>query len=90
MSTGVAIAVAMDAGHKPFGDGQAAMDMMGEIAGGTEFGKILGDGPVAVGKHFNHHRVPVAKGQSIAAYDPRGMQGSGAGIQQESGVHEQG
>ncbi|MBW1804466.1 MAG: aldehyde ferredoxin oxidoreductase [Deltaproteobacteria bacterium] len=77
MSTGVAIAVAMDAGHKPFGDGQAALDMMEEIAGGTDFGKILGAGPVAVGKHFNHHRVPVSKGQSIAAYDPRGMQGNG-------------
>lgn len=77
MNTGVAIGVAMDAGYKEFGDGQAAIELMEEIAKGTEIGKIIGNGPVAVGKHFNHHRVPVAKGQSIAAYDPRGMQGNG-------------
>ena len=77
MNTGVAIAVAMDAGHKPFGDGPAAIAMMEEIAAGTEFGKILGNGPDAVGKHFNHSRVPAVKRQSIAAYDPRAMQGNG-------------
>ncbi|MBW1704717.1 MAG: aldehyde ferredoxin oxidoreductase [Deltaproteobacteria bacterium] len=77
MSTGVAVAVAMDAGHKEFGDDEAAIAMVEEIAQGTEFGKILGNGPAAVGKHFNHARVPVVKGQSIAAYDPRGMQGNG-------------
>jgi len=77
MNTGVAIGVAMDAGYKEFGDGQAAIDLMEEIAKGTEIGKVIGNGPAAVGKHFNHHRVPVAKGQSIAAYDPRGMQGNG-------------
>jgi aldehyde:ferredoxin oxidoreductase len=76
MSTGVAIGVAMDAGYKPFGDGEGAIEMVEQIAEGTEFGKILGNGPVEVGKHFNHHRVPVAKGQSIAAYDPRAMQGN--------------
>lgn len=76
MSTGVAVAVAMDSGYKSFGDGGAAIEMVEEIAAGTEFGKILGNGPAAVGKHFNHHRVPVAKGQSIAAYDPRAMQGN--------------
>jgi len=75
MSTGVAIAVAMDAGYKEFGDSKAAIEMVEEVARGTEFGKILGNGPAAVGKHFNHHRVPVVKGQSIAAYDPRAIQG---------------
>jgi aldehyde:ferredoxin oxidoreductase len=77
MSTGVAVAVAMDAGYKAFGDRAAAIEMVEEIAKGTEFGKILGNGPAAVGKHFNHDRVPVVKGQSIAAYDPRAMLGNG-------------
>lgn len=77
MGTGVAVAVAMDAGHKKFGDGQAAIDMVEEIATGSDFGRIIGNGAVAVGKHFNHARVPVVKGQSIAAYDPRAMQGNG-------------
>jgi aldehyde:ferredoxin oxidoreductase len=77
MSTGVAIAVAMDAGHKEFGDGVAAIAMVEEIGTGTEFGRILGNGPAAVGSHFNHPRVPVVKGQAIAGYDPRAMLGNG-------------
>jgi aldehyde:ferredoxin oxidoreductase len=77
MSTGVAVAVAMDAGKAKFGDGKAAVRMLEEVAEGTGFGKVLGNGPAAVGKHLNHYRVPVVKGQSIAAYDPRGMQGNG-------------
>ena len=77
MSTGLAIAVAMDSGYKAFGDREAALEMVEEIGRGTEFGKILGSGPVAVGKHFNNPRVPVVKGQSIAAYDPRAMLGNG-------------
>jgi aldehyde:ferredoxin oxidoreductase len=77
MSTGVGLAVAMDAGKVNFGDGEAAIRMVEEVAMGTEFGKVLGNGPAAVGRHLKHHRVPVVKGQSIAAYDPRGMQGNG-------------
>ena len=77
MNTGVAIGVAMDAGYKSFGDGQAAVDMLEEVARGSEMGRAIGNGPSAVGKLFNHSRVPVVKNQSIAAYDPRGMQGNG-------------
>lgn len=76
MSTGVAMGVAMDAGYKQFGDGPAALQMLEEIAQGSPFGLILGNGPVAIGQHFNHPRVPVVKGQSVAAYDPRAMQGN--------------
>jgi len=75
ISTGVAIAVAMDAGYKEFGDAKAAIEMVEEVAKGTKFGKIIGHGPVQVGLHFNHDRVPVVKGQSIAAYDPRVING---------------
>lgn len=77
MNTGVAVAVAMDSGYKEFGDEEAAVEMIEEIAKGSEFGKTLGNGPVAVGKHFNNDRVPAVKGQSIAAYDPRAMLGNG-------------
>jgi aldehyde:ferredoxin oxidoreductase len=77
MNTGVGIAVAMDAGYKEFGDAEGVLEMIEEIGNNTEFGRILGSGPVAVGKHFNHHRVPAVKGQSIAAYDPRAMLGHG-------------
>jgi aldehyde:ferredoxin oxidoreductase len=77
MNTGVAIAIAMDSGYKKFGDAQAVIEMVEEIARGTELGRIIGNGPVAVGKHFNNLRVPAVKGQSVAAYDPRAMQGNG-------------
>jgi len=77
MNTGVAVGVAMDAGYKEFGDAQAAIDMLEEVARGSEIGQVIGNGPVAVGRHFNHTRVPAVKNQSIAAYDPRGMQGNG-------------
>jgi aldehyde:ferredoxin oxidoreductase len=77
INTGVAVGVAMDAGYKEFGDAQAAIDMLEEVARGSEIGKIIGNGPMAVGRHFNHARVPAVKNQSIAAYDPRGMQGNG-------------
>ena len=76
MDTGVAVAVAMDAGYKDFGDGPGALEMVEEIGKGTPFGKILGSGAAVLGKHFNHKRVPVVKGQTIAAYDPRAMQGN--------------
>jgi aldehyde:ferredoxin oxidoreductase len=77
MSTGVAVAVAMDAGYKKFGDRAAVIEMVEEIGKGTKFGRILGNGPVAVGRHFNHARVPAVKGQGVAAYDPRAMLGNG-------------
>ena len=77
MNTGTAVAVAMDAGYKSFGDAAAAIEMVEEVAIGTELGRIIGNGPDSVGKHFDNSRVPTVKGQSIAGYDPRAMQGMG-------------
>jgi len=77
MNTGVALAVAMDSGAAPFGNAQAAVDMVEAVAKGTEMGKLIGNGPDAVGKHFGHSRIPTVKGQSIAGYDPRAMPGMG-------------
>ncbi|SHO51113.1 aldehyde ferredoxin oxidoreductase family protein [Desulfopila aestuarii] len=75
MSTGVAIGIAMDAGYRQFGDGAAAIALVEEVATGSEIGRVIGNGPDAVGKYFKHDRVPTVKGQSIAAYDPRALQG---------------
>lgn len=77
MNTGVAVAVAMDVGALEFGDSKAAIDLVKTVAQETEMGRLIGDGPDAVGKHFNHSRVPTVKGQSIAGYDPRAMPGMG-------------
>ncbi|MFC1839669.1 aldehyde ferredoxin oxidoreductase family protein [Thermodesulfobacteriota bacterium] len=77
MNTGVAIAVAMDSGYKEFGDKEGAVEIMEEIAKGSEIGHVFGNGPVSVGAHFNNPRIAAVKNQSIAAYDPRGMIGNG-------------
>ncbi len=77
MNTGVAIGVAMDAGYTDFGDGPAAVNLVEEVAKASKIGRILGNGPDHMGRHLNHDRVPTVKGQSIAAYDPRAMQGNG-------------
>ncbi len=77
MNTGVALAVAMDAGIIRFGDSQAAIEMVASVAQGTKMGRLIGHGPEAVGNHLNHPRVPTIKGQSIAGYDPRAMPGMG-------------
>ena len=65
----------IDAGRLKFGDGEAALGLMEEIGQGSQTGQLIGRGPVAVGKHLGHSRVAACKGQSIAAYDPRGIQG---------------
>ena len=80
MNTGTAVAVAMDSGYKSFGDAAAAIEMLEDVAKGTEIGRIIGNGPDAVGKHFGNTRVPTVKGQSIAGYDPRAMQGMGGNL----------
>ena len=49
--------------------------MHSAVATGTDFGRLIGNGPAAVGDYFKHPRVPVMKGRSMAAYDPRAIQG---------------
>ena len=77
MNTGVAVAVAMDSGYRAFGDGQGAIDLVEEVAQGTQMGTLIGNGPAAVGRYFNNPRVACVKNQSIAAYDPRVLQANG-------------
>ena len=74
---GATIAVAMEAGVAEFGDAQAAINLVKEVGQGTTLGKILGNGAAVTGKVFGVERVPVVKGQSMPAYDPRAVQGIG-------------
>ncbi|MBI5238454.1 MAG: aldehyde ferredoxin oxidoreductase C-terminal domain-containing protein, partial [Deltaproteobacteria bacterium] len=74
---GATIAVAMDAGLAKFGDAQAAINLVHEVGKGTHLGRILGNGAAVTGKVFGVERVPVVKGQSMPAYDPRGVLGIG-------------
>jgi aldehyde:ferredoxin oxidoreductase len=74
----VTIGVAMDAGILSFGDGQEAIRLLEEeVSKGTPLGRILGGGTASVGRAYGVTRVPVVKGQSIPAYDPRGLKGIG-------------
>jgi aldehyde:ferredoxin oxidoreductase len=77
IETAVAIAVAMEAGIIPFGDGPGMLGLLKEIGDGTPLGRIIGTGTAAVGKVFGQTRVPVVKDQAIPAYDPRSVKGIG-------------
>jgi aldehyde:ferredoxin oxidoreductase len=74
---GATIAVAMDGGLAEFGDAQAAIRLIKEVGQGTPLGRILGSGAAVTGKVFGVERIPVVKGQSMPAYDPRAVQGIG-------------
>ncbi len=77
IETGVALGVAMEGGLVPWGDGEASIALMKEIAKGTGNGKILGNGAVFVGDALGVDRVPVVKKQALPAYDPRAVKGVG-------------
>ncbi|MBT8338410.1 MAG: aldehyde ferredoxin oxidoreductase [Desulfatitalea sp.] len=74
---GATIAVAMESGIAQFGDAQGAIRLLEEVGKGTPLGRILGSGAAVTGKVFGVERVPVVKGQSMPAYDPRAVKGIG-------------
>lgn len=74
---GATIGVVMEAGVAEFGDAEAAINLVKEVGQGTPLGRILGNGAKVAGQVFGVERVPVVKGQSMPAYDPRAVQGIG-------------
>ncbi len=77
IETGAAIGVLMDMGAASFGDGQKAISLVKEIGELTSLGKILGSGATIAGKTFGSTRIPAVRGQSMSAYDPRALKGTG-------------
>lgn len=77
IETGTTIAVAMEAGVIPFGDGKGAINLVHEMGKGTPLGRILGSGTETTGKVYGVTHVPVTKGQSMPAYEPRAVKGIG-------------
>ncbi|BBB49020.1 aldehyde ferredoxin oxidoreductase C-terminal domain-containing protein [Pelolinea submarina] len=77
IETGAAIGVAMEAGLLPFGDAEGALELMNEIARGTETGKMIAEGADETGRTLGITRVPTVRGQAMAAYDPRTIKGTG-------------
>jgi len=78
IETGNTLAMAVDAGILAYGDGAKAYELLAtEVATGTYLGRILGSGVANLAKLYGMVRVPVVKGQSIPAYDPRAIKGQG-------------
>ncbi len=78
IEAGAAIGVLMDSGALEFGDYEGTKELFEkEIAEGTELGRAVGNGAVAVGEHTGHHRVPTVRGQAIPAWDPRPLKATG-------------
>ncbi len=77
MDTGGALAVAMEAGLLPWGDGTAALRMVQEIAKRTENGCMIGNGVKFTGEKLGVKRIPHVKGQCLSGYDPRILKGTG-------------
>ncbi len=77
IETGAAIAVYMDSGAMQFGDAEGAKKLLEEIAEGTDVGKAIGNGAVAVGRRQKHKRVGAVKGQALPAWDPRPLKAAG-------------
>ena len=77
IETGTTLAVAMEAGVIPFGDGKKAIGLVHEMGKATPLGRILGGGTAFTGKAYGIARVPTVKGQSMPAYEPRAVKGIG-------------
>ena len=77
IETGTTLAVAMEAGVIPFGDGEKAIGLVHEMGKATPLGRILGGGTAFTGKAYGIARVPTVKGQSMPAYEPRAVKGIG-------------
>jgi len=77
METGCTMAVCMEAGKIGFGDIDGVFGLLREMADGTDFGKVLGQGTRHVGQILGVKRIPTVKGQSLAGYDPRSLKGTG-------------
>lgn len=77
METGATIGVAMESGLLPFGDEEGVLRLLDAMKQGTSLGLELGQGTARYGKQVNASRIPTVKGQAMAAYDPRGLKGTG-------------
>ncbi len=77
IETGTTIAVAMQAGVIPFGDGKGAINLIHEFGRGPSLGRILGSGTDITGRVYGLTHVPTVKGQSMPAYEPRAIKGIG-------------
>ncbi|WP_432736589.1 aldehyde ferredoxin oxidoreductase family protein [Maridesulfovibrio sp. FT414] len=74
---GCTMAVAMDGGVIPWGDGKAGIELLKKIGSSDPMGRIIGNGTEMAGRAFGVDRIPTVKGQGLPAYDPRSVKGIG-------------
>ena len=77
IEVGAALATITEAGLAEFGDPVSYNKLLEEIKNLTPLGRLLGAGAAVTGKAFGVSRVATAKNQSLAAYDPRALKGTG-------------
>jgi aldehyde:ferredoxin oxidoreductase len=77
IETGAMLAVLMEAGLGKFGDIEFMLEVLDDMRRGNERGRIFAQGAARVGGHYKVARVPVIKKQSLPAYDPRVIEGTG-------------
>lgn len=77
IETGAALGVAIEAGLAKYGDVEAILALLDEVARGTTIGKVIGNGAVTAGQVFGVRRVPAVLGQAMPGYDPRSLKGNG-------------
>lgn len=78
IETGATLGVLMDSGWLKFGDVDAVLSLLMELRRGSLMGRLVGAGVTTVANVLGLARVPAARGQSFAAYDPRAFKGTGA------------
>ena len=63
-----------------WGDHERMVEMVTKTAMREGVGDLLAEGVAKIGEHFGHPEVAMqVRGQSIPAYDPRGLKGMGLG-----------
>ena len=77
IDVGGAAGVAMEAGRIPWGDGARVAELLAGIRSDDPLGLLIGNGCAATGKALGVKRIPTVKGQSLSAYDPRILKGTG-------------
>jgi aldehyde:ferredoxin oxidoreductase len=68
---GAALGIAAQAGYMEFGNGDQALELLGEIQADSPIGRIIASGVVQTGKILGIQRVPAVKGQAMPAKDRR-------------------
>ena len=78
IEAGNTVAMFMEGGIIPYGDGKAAIELMKKAYDPKSLkGSLICSGAKATGEALGVTRIPVVKGQALPAYDPRPIRGIG-------------